>query len=283
MYKKNAYLIMAHNDFSILKKILKVLDDDESDFYIHIDKKSDFQNKSEFELYLKKSKIYFIDSMDITWGGRSQIDLEIALLKKSTEKEYGYYHLLSGVDFPLKRPCEINEYFTSNYGVNYIDFDSEDKDYSDRVKYYHFFQNRIGKNRSFLMYVQKVLLFIQKVIKVNRLKDKNLKIYKGANWFSITYDLASYVVENFYKFDKMFDFSICADEVFLQTIAMASPYRDTINKNCLREIDWKRGRPYIFRKNDFDELIKSQNFFARKFSTQIDGEIIDKLYHYLSD
>ena len=79
MYKKNAYLIMAHNDFSILKKILKVLDDDESDFYIHIDKKSDFQNKSEFELYLKKSKIYFIDSMDITWGGRSQIDLEIAL------------------------------------------------------------------------------------------------------------------------------------------------------------------------------------------------------------
>ena len=283
MYKKNAYLIMAHNDFGILKKILKVLDDDESDFYIHIDKKSDFQNKSEFELYLKKSKIYFIDSMDITWGGRSQIDLEIALLKKSTEKEYGYYHLLSGVDFPLKRPCEINEYFTSNYGVNYIDFDSEDKDYSDRVKYYHFFQNRIGKNRSFLMYVQKVLLFIQKVIKVNRLKDKNLKIYKGANWFSITYDLASYVVENFYKFDKMFDFSICADEVFLQTIAMASPYRDTINKNCLREIDWKRGRPYIFRKNDFDELIKSQNFFARKFSTQIDGEIIDKLYHYLSD
>lgn len=283
MYKKNAYLIMAHNDFGILKKILKVLDDDESDFYIHIDKKSDFQNKSEFELYLKKSKIYFIDSMDITWGGRSQIDLEIALLKKSTEKEYGYYHLLSGVDFPLKRPCEINEYFTSNYGVNYIDFDSEDKDYSDRVKYYHFFQNRIGKNRSFLMYVQKVLLFIQKVIKVNRLKDKNLKIYKGANWFSITYDLASYVVENFYKFDKMFDFSICADEVFLQTIAMASPYRDTINKNCLREIDWRRGRPYIFRKNDFDELIKSQNFFARKFSTQIDGEIIDKLYHYLSD
>lgn len=283
MYKKNAYLIMAHNDFSILKKILKVLDDDESDFYIHIDKKSDFQNKSEFELYLKKSKIYFIDSMDITWGGRSQIDLEIALLKKSTEKEYGYYHLLSGVDFPLKRPCEINEYFTSNYGVNYIDFDSEDKDYSDRVKYYHFFQNRIGKNRSFLMYVQKVLLFIQKVIKVNRLKDKNLKIYKGANWFSITYDLASYVVENFYKYDKMFDFSICADEVFLQTIAMASPYRDTINKNCLREIDWKRGRPYIFRKNDFDELIKSQNFFARKFSTQVDGEIIDKLYHYLSD
>ena len=211
MYKKNAYLIMAHNDFGILKKILKVLDDDESDFYIHIDKKSDFQNKSEFELYLKKSKIYFIDSMDITWGGRSQIDLEIALLKKSTEKEYGYYHLLSGVDFPLKRPCEINEYFTSNYGVNYIDFDSEDKDYSDRVKYYHFFQNRIGKNRSFLMYVQKVLLFIQKVIKVNRLKDKNLKIYKGANWFSITYDLASYVVENFYKYDKMFDFSICAD------------------------------------------------------------------------
>lgn len=283
MYKKNAYLIMAHNDFGILKKILKVLDDDESDFYIHIDKKSDFQNKSEFELYLKKSKIYFIDSMDITWGGRSQIDLEIALLKKSTEKEYGYYHLLSGVDFPLKRPCEINEYFTSNYGVNYIDFDSEDKDYSDRVKYYHFFQNRIGKNRSFLMYVQKVLLFIQKVIKVNRLKDKNLKIYKGANWFSITYDLASYVVENFYKYDKMFDFSICADEVFLQTIAMVSPYRDTINKNCLREIDWKRGRPYIFRKNDFDELIKSQNFFARKFSTQVDGEIIDKLYHYLSD
>lgn len=38
-YKKHAYLIMAHNNFYILEKLLRLLDDSRNDIYVHIDKK----------------------------------------------------------------------------------------------------------------------------------------------------------------------------------------------------------------------------------------------------
>ena len=38
--KKHAYLIMAHNNPYILKKLLKIIDDKRNDMYIQKDKKS---------------------------------------------------------------------------------------------------------------------------------------------------------------------------------------------------------------------------------------------------
>lgn len=37
--ERHAYLIMAHNNFYILEKLLILLDDPRNDIYIHIDKK----------------------------------------------------------------------------------------------------------------------------------------------------------------------------------------------------------------------------------------------------
>ena len=47
---KHAYLIIAHVDFSILEKTIKLLDDENNDFYIHIDKKV---KNFDFEYYKK--------------------------------------------------------------------------------------------------------------------------------------------------------------------------------------------------------------------------------------
>ena len=46
----------------------------------------------------------------------------------------------------------------------------------------------------------------------------------------------------------------------------------------MRKIDWSRGGPYVWRKEDFEELIDSDCMFARKFDEKIDLEIIDLLY-----
>ena len=40
--KKHAYLIMAHNNWKILEKLLNLLDDKRNDIYFHIDLNSDF-------------------------------------------------------------------------------------------------------------------------------------------------------------------------------------------------------------------------------------------------
>lgn len=56
MINKQAILIMCHNDFYILEKSLELLDNENFDFYIHVDSKV---NDFEYEKYkniIKKRK-----------------------------------------------------------------------------------------------------------------------------------------------------------------------------------------------------------------------------------
>lgn len=52
----------------------------------------------------------------------------------------------------------------------------------------------------------------------------------------------------------------------------------------MRIVDWKRGSngsPYIFREEDYDELINSGVLFARKFSEDVDKDVIKKIVDYV--
>lgn len=50
---------------------------------------------------------------------------------------------------------------------------------------------------------------------------------------------------------------------------------------ALREIDWQRGTPYVWRNSDFDYLINSDCMFARKFDVNIDNEIIQRIINHI--
>ena len=88
---------------------------------------------------------------------------------------------------------------------------------------------------------------------------------------------------------KVFAHSRCGDELLIQTLLINSPYKKEVTPvafddnymSCLRYIDWKRGKPYVFRNENFEELINSPHLFARKFDMNVDGEVIDKLFEYL--
>lgn len=70
---KDAYLIMAHDNWSVLYNQLLCLDADYNDFYIHIDGKVDAGIKTRVEntirCILKKSCVIFLNSINVTWGG----------------------------------------------------------------------------------------------------------------------------------------------------------------------------------------------------------------------
>lgn len=51
----------------------------------------------------KCSKVYSKSVIDVKWGDVSQIATEIFLLKFAMrQQKYEYYHLISGMDLPLK-------------------------------------------------------------------------------------------------------------------------------------------------------------------------------------
>ena len=57
---KQAFLIMYHNDYYILERLLKQIDSENFDIYLHVDKKVKNFDFEYTKKILKKSKIYFI-------------------------------------------------------------------------------------------------------------------------------------------------------------------------------------------------------------------------------
>ena len=291
----HAYMIIAHNQFELLEKLIRALDDVRNDIFVHIDAKVKDFDFEHFKSIAQYSRVIFTEKrVDVTWGDVSQVETEFELLKtavqsENADKPYSYFHLISGVDLPIKSNDYIHGFCKENNGKEFIHFtDNEVSQLSvNRLQYYHFFRRR---RNTFTKIVSQVLLRVQKLIGVNRLKKESIKVQKGCNWFSITGGFAHYIVDNFERFEKYFKYSYCADEVFVQTMLVNSPFKDNLympdcNNNhnaCMRYIDWERGNPYVFRSEDYELLKASPCIFARKFDINVDCEIIDKILVYRS-
>lgn len=287
--KKHAYLIIAHSEFDILKRILKILDDKAADMYIHIDKKTKGFDKDVIISDISSSNVYFIKRRNIEWGGDSQIKCELDLLEAAAKRRYEYYHLISGVDMPLKTPAEINRFFSEEPDKIYLHFTENDNNIQgtieQRIKYYDLFQQKIGRGAGSRAVVYEQLnnciLKIQKLLKIDRMKSYDGVFYKGSNWFSIPHNFAMYVLSQRKMIKKYFYHSSCADEIFMQTLAMNSDFKSKVIISDIHYSDWVRGTPYVFKNEDYDEVINLDAVFARKFCAETDPVIIERLYNAL--
>ena len=75
---RHAFLIIAHNEFKILQRLVSMLDSEGNDIYIHFDKKV----KQVPSIHTEKSAVFFPqERIDVRWGNVSQIKTELVLFK----------------------------------------------------------------------------------------------------------------------------------------------------------------------------------------------------------
>ena len=289
---KHAYLIIAHKNDYTFQTLLNLIDDERNDIFIHMDKKNEQYRFNESAKQIKKSKIYQVeDRNDVVWGDYSQIATELALLELAINVgKYEYYHLLSGEDLPVKSQDYIHHFFEQNRGKEFVRFENPTFLHSERVCQYHFAQRLIGKPEShpYLYLLEHYFIKLQKMIGVKRNKD--IRFQKGTNWFSITDNLAREVVDKKAWIKRVFKFTKCCDEVFLQTIINQSKFKERLYHKSydndlhaiMRLIDWNRGAPYIFRSLDKELLEETDMLFARKFDCTVDKKIIDYITQSLA-
>lgn len=292
---KIAYLIVAHNHFDILEKTIRFLDSSHADFFIHVDKKYSNVNFEKIKSTSKKSQIYFVPSINIQWGGYSQIKCTLSLLEEAYKNHYDFYYLLSGVDFPIKSKKYIEDFTEKNLDKNFVDFENDKifEQYLNRIQYYYIFQDININNyklKKILTSLDNKLVTIQKLLHIKRISNDMLPyIQKGCNWFAINKCLVNKIIRNSNLIHHLCKYSRCADEIFLQTMVLYFNLENTIYKyrrknnsaNALHYIDWNRGTPYIFEENDVEELLNAPEdcLFARKFDSI---EVIDKIVNHLS-
>lgn len=299
MIKKHAYLIMAHNEPYVLERLLGLIDDERNDIFIHIDKKCNEITKNMVRSAIKISSVYFLEPrQNIRWGGFTQVKCEISLIELALKQgQYEYYHILSGADLPIKNQDYIHKFFEDNKGKEFIGFNNFDKE-RKKISYFYFLQEvapRSKKGNSlkvrynnflhvFFRVIDRLLILFQRIVNMNRLKNFNGIVCRGANWVSITNNLVADLISDKDEILSMYKYTAYPDEIFIQTYAYNSKYRDKIYNlkdeysGCLRYIDWTRGWPYTFRHDDFNEIINSDKLFARKFNSKVDSKIIDEIY-----
>lgn len=286
---KHAFLIIAHNEYPVLEVLLSMLDDERNDIYLHIDKRATELYQQVKELKIQKAGFYLIKNpIKVYWGDISQVKVEYLLFETALSNgPYAYYHLLSGTDLPIKNQDYIHAFFNQNAGKEFVGFwqdAAHQRDLERKVFRYYFFTQRL-KDKEHLLHgitalFRNLILIIQKISHYRRKQTFEFK--KGGNWVSITENAVRHLIQ--YKdiaLSRM-KYTLCPDEIFIQTILWNSSFREKIyclddaNTGSMREIDWERGNPYVWRKNDYEKLGSSSKLFARKFSSY-DLEIVESL------
>ncbi len=294
---KHAYLIMAHNNFEQLKLLIDVLDHERVDIFIHIDKKSDFRDYDSLKAHAKRSYIDIFSEVSVYWSDYSLTECEFVLLEHAHRNgPYEYYHLISNADFPLKSQQKILDFFDANKGKEFVTFrfpmnlwPFRNKQYTTEHKYYHFMTKSLRTGNKFVdvssYCIEYFLVFLQFLLRVDRIKGKYVPC-KGSNWWSITQDLADYIISQKEWIEKNFKHTRASDEVFVSVLVYNSEFNErryNMSNECpcdgnQRLIDWKRGFPYSFNINDYDEVISSNLMFVRKTNMKTDGGLVEKLH-----
>jgi len=271
---KHAYLIIVHHEFDVLQRLVSVLDDKRNDIYIHFDKKIEdlpvVETKKANLLILKKR-------IDVRWGDVSQIEAEYRLFESSFEGgPYSYYHLLSGVDMPLKSQDEIHTFFDRHQGKEFIGFDQQidSKEIDRKVRRYHLFPRFFRSETGLLDVIRRMIRFValrlQCIFGIKRHTSIDFK--KGTSWISVTHDFIGFLLPKFEEVKKMYTNSFCADEIFLHTLCWNSSFRANLydagneTRGSMRLINWNNNRLVEWKDEDYDILMQSNAMFARKFS-----------------
>ncbi|MBR2840111.1 glycosyl transferase [Candidatus Saccharibacteria bacterium] len=283
--RRHAYLILAHKDDLSFRTLITLLDDSRNDIFIHMDKKNINYNEQEIMSLPKKSRVFMTPRVIVSWGAYNLVNAEILLLKEATRQDhYAYYHLLSGQDLPIKTQDYIHNFFDENQGKEFVCFQNPSFEHMKRVRYYYPLQDKYGKKSSLsLRLFNEFFPFLQKMVGIHR--NKNISFQKGTEWFSITDDLARYVVQKEPWIKKIFKDTLCPDEVFLHTVIINSDFKNNLyhkkfDDDCraaMRLIDWNRGKPYVFRNTDLGDIKKSDCLFVRKIDAAVDEKIISNI------
>lgn len=273
-----AYCILCHRNNIILRTLVELLSRD-NDVYIHVDAKSDIAWFAEY-----RDRAIFIEEREvISWGSFAMVKATLKLLKMTQNKQYDYISLLSGDDLPIKNDVQIKSILSCANGTEFIGV-VKGADIAERLLY-EYTEGVYSQRKRFI----NKLRYRLKLFRKSKLFRNLPQLYKGSQWFTITYQLRNYIVNYVEQHDlylKAFEKSFAADEVFFQTIACNNKEFklriNSINENlhdtrmALRYIDWSNGLK-VLDEYDYESMKASGCLFARKLNENID---INKFKNY---
>lgn len=272
--------ILAYQPTKSLEYTVKLLKPTH-DIVVHVDKKSSL---TDFQSIAKD--VHFLDERHtVEWGGVTVVLAMLSLIRYAADNHYDYVSIISESDLPLLSGEKMLSFLEENKGKEFIGITSHARNIENNVKY-RYFKWMLGKNNLFKKIYAHT--FLKKLFK-NKYFACLPRLYKGANWFTISSDLCRYIlryIEENPNYCPAFSESINGDELFFQTIVCNSVFAKNIYNleseyhSSLRYIVWEKGTsPNLLRAEEVMETEwDATYFFARKISSDSDFSLYEKQF-----
>lgn len=308
---KTAYLVMAHKNVQQLLRLIHVLKNPESDVFLHLDNHMDDVDVLEKAGAIITTKRFHGILFDYSLVNIEICLMKTAIEYGETNGiKYNYFCLLSGQDFPLISAIDIQKELNNQYPKAFIDCTPRSTtnwlahraehlalysfcypkicDYANKIK-----TTSIRRMVKFPFYVLDKLL--SKRFGVQKQMDRaGLKLYGGSQWWILPDMIVEDILNSIRASDTRYTIIKTIygpDETFFQSMIMNGPYAkkieinpsDQVSQNCKTFAFFKKkgfpfvGHPYVFTKEEINLLDskKSTHYFARKFDTLIDEEVLN--------
>lgn len=299
---KLAFLIAAHTDLDELIRLCEKLKS-YGDTYVHVDIKvnesymrtlkcSVKKMDGEFSTYILEKRVY------VTWGGYSQLYCQRLLLEAAlnSNKDYDRLFYISGLDYPICSPKELDEYCLRNRDRELIKAynirNGCDKNLKSRVCLYHFFRDIHLPHKSFLRRAiiggTKLLL---KYIGLRKkayviIEDKKWDVFVSSQWVGMTMKCAEYVLENLYNNHKLISYfktSYAPDELIVPTIIFNSDFKckayetNDPSFSGLAMLHYLNMTDHVwsYDEGDYYKIMESGKLFVRKVVSNKSEKLID--------
>jgi core-2/I-Branching enzyme len=278
------YLIRAHMAPEQLARLVGRLDEGDVRFYVHVNRLTDEETFAEMQAGLAgRENVVWLPRVPCYWGGFSLLRATLVGIESilASGELPDHAILLSGQDYPLRPPAELESHFAARNGRNLLNhFRLPAPEWAgeggglNRLRYPHFERVR---------YKTRLLR-----LPIRRRLPEGLEPYGGMAHWALTGETLAWVMRflgerpdvlRFFRRTKM------PDELFFQTLLLSSPLAGTVDNELLHYLDWSSGsaHPATLTAADLPRLRAAGNLFARKFDVAADSEILDLLDAELVD
>ena len=288
---KIAIAMLCHKNLEQINSLIRVLEDDDISFFVHVDKKSVVEREK-----ICGKNVYIIpkaESVDIQWGGFEMIEATLRLIEKvrNSKKKIDCIWLMSGQDYPLWSIGEIVAFMERHEGEDFIeilsDEDAFNRGYFKRNELYY--PTWMFSNKTHIKVFKHLLWILTGGKKSTRICKRRTCIghfYYGSQWWILSKRSLEIIMEFLNKnswYENYFRNSLVPDESFFQTLYGMLIGAEKANPSVCY-VNWKENKnsPEILTCNDKEKLVKVRNEFliARKFDFKADSRIQNWLTNF---
>lgn len=262
---RQVFLIHAHKDLAQLNALLARLCDPDFVLYVHLDRKWQVDAG---RVDRRAHQIH--PRLDVRWGSFSQVQATLASLRQvlANEPEFDKLSFLSAQDYPVLSNAALKRELAAHAGLELIDtVPIGPQGWPAAYRYQYFYREGGALPARLACALANRAL---RLVRRTRRFPAGLHPYGGSTWWTLSRPCLAALLARVAlcpELARFFRTVLCPDEMFFQTLVMASPYAHCVLARNYRYVQWPGGtarNPQVLVDADFERIRSSGAHFCRK-------------------